>query len=160
MFKVKNSIFTIALLLLTALPANSQVKVSGEWNDRDTVNVEHFDDSRLKPLIGSLSTVPFFNAEGTGFWYSWQEAGQQDRLKTFVLGQGTDTISNERTREFEGRSYPRIIPYGTSPDSLFRLSTDSAGNLSWRISPPVLVVSSRPMELPSTAGTSTTRILS
>lgn len=95
----------------------------------DTVNVERYDDQKLKPLVGTLMAIPFFNAEGTGFWYAWNEAGEDHQCHDFLLGKGKDTISFERTKAFEHKTYPRIKPYGTSPDSLFRFSEDACHNL-------------------------------
>ena len=109
--------------------AQSQTVMTGSVGPAsDTVNVERYDDLRLRPLIGRTSIVPFFNQQGTKFWYSWQDYGDSpSEYHVYELGKGKYTIQS--TDEFEHRTYPRINPYGTSPDSLWCLSEDSLNNL-------------------------------
>ena len=121
-------ILLIALLLL-ASPTHGQTsfKVGGVQSTEDTVNVERYDDQNLRKLVGSTTTVPFFHHSAQRFWYSWRDTGGQQQLKVWDAKKGKYPIAS--TEGFDSYRVPRRMPYGTSPDSLYRLSEDAHGNL-------------------------------
>lgn len=105
----------------------AQTIVNSSKLPQDTTNIEKYDDLRLQDKVGSTATVPFFNDEGTAFWYSWQEAGKPSEYRVYDIKKGKYAIT--KPADFEHQSRPHINPYGTSPDSLFRLSDDTSNNL-------------------------------
>lgn len=115
-----------AFCVLSAAEGHSQaVVLNGE--EPDTINQERYDDYHLRNLIGSTTTVPFFHHTERRFWYSWQEAGQKPVYKVWDARKGSYRIEN--TDSFDTYKYPAVNPYGTSPDSLYRLYTDEKNNL-------------------------------
>ena len=125
---LRNCLLLAVIAFGLALTSSAQVFTTGVGMPQDTVNVERYDDQNLRPLIGRTAIVPFFNKEGTKFWYSWQDYGNsREEYHVYELGKGKYTIAD--TKDFEQRKYPKINPYGTSPDSIWRLSEDSLNNL-------------------------------
>ena len=125
---LRNCLLSTVIAFGLALTSSAQVFTTSVGMPQDTVNVERYDDQNLRPLIGRTAIVPFFNKEGTKFWYSWQDYGNsREEYHVYELGKGKYTIAD--TKDFEQRKYPKINPYGTSPDSIWRLSEDSLNNL-------------------------------
>ena len=124
---IKN-ILALSLYIAASCPCFSSIRTTSlTYPADDTVNVERYDDRNLRKLVGSMSTVPFFHHSERRFWYSWQETGGRQQLKVWDARRGKYEI--ETTEGFDDYHPPRIMPYGTSPDSLYRLAEDSMYNL-------------------------------
>ena len=124
----KLALLLVGFLLILSQNAQGQNATTTTIDElRDTINAERYDDVFLKDRIGSTTTVPFFSTDGRRFWYSWSEAGGKSEYHVYEEGKGKSVISN--IDDFEPRTYPHINPYGTSPDSLYRLCEDSVKNL-------------------------------
>lgn len=124
---IKN-ILALSLYIAASCPCFSGIRTTSlTYPADDTVNVERYDDRNLRKLVGSMSTVPFFHHSERRFWYSWQETGGRQQLKVWDARRGKYEI--ETTEGFDDYHPPRIMPYGTSPDSLYRLAEDPMYNL-------------------------------
>ena len=121
----------LSLACLLSVTAQAQVMVGGgndDYTSGDTANVEHFDDQRLQPLVGSLETVPFFHSSRDAVWYVWNAPGESHHYRLWERGRGVQTVDS--VDHFDDKPFPKINPYGTSPDSLWRLAVDSLHNLT------------------------------
>lgn len=122
--------FLFSCLLFTPVVAQTKVVVAtGEESRKDTTNVERYDDTRLEPLVSSLQMVPWFHTTKDMFWYTWHQAGGESEYYIWQRGKGKRKVTREATDRMEARRWPMMNPYGTSNDSIWRLSEDSVKNL-------------------------------
>lgn len=129
---IRYIILTILSLSQTALVAQTAIRASVTVEDqKDTVNVERYDDSNLKPLVSSLETVPWFHQSKDRFWYTWHKVGEKSESEYYVWekGKGKRKVTREIADSLVAGRLPRLTPYGTSTDSVWRLSVDSLRNL-------------------------------
>lgn len=119
----------IFLLFITSCTF-AQVAISGSVPmQQDTVNVERYDWQNISKHVGTTQIVPFFHHTKDMFWYAYQETGKQSEYRIYDVKKGKRTVKREDTDRLFKRTYPRINPYGTSPDSLYRLSVGEDKNL-------------------------------
>ena len=123
-------ILSVLFFIQTALAAQtaaSGIVLSGET--KDTVNVERYDDPNLEPLVSSLETVPWFHKSKDIFWYTWHKAGEDSKYYAWEKGKGKWEVTRKQADSLVASRWPKINPYGTSNDSVWRLSVDSSRNL-------------------------------
>lgn len=123
-------ILSVLFFIQTALAAQtaaSGIVLSGET--KDTANVERYDDPKLEPLVSSLETVPWFHKSKDRFWYTWHKAGGDTEYYAWEKGKGKWKVTRHGADSLVANRWPKINPYGTSNDSVWRLSVDSSKNL-------------------------------
>ena len=123
-------ILSVLFFIQTALAAQtaaSGIVLSGET--KDTANVERYDDPKLKPLVSSLETVPWFHKSKDRFWYTWHKAGGDTEYYAWEKGKGKWKVTRHGADSLVANRWPKINPYGTSNDSVWKLSVDSSKNL-------------------------------
>lgn len=147
----------IALTILLSAPAFLPIKGQMPKGQRgpsailptpivDTVNVERYDWQNISKHVGTTQIVPFFHHEKDMLWYAYQDpatvtsnrnvsAPMPDAsasglaYRVFDIKKGKRNAKREEIDRLFKRNYPYINPYGTSPDSLWRLSEDKDKNL-------------------------------
>lgn len=119
----------LSSVLLSSVSAQTAVVSTSDELKKDTVNVEKFDDPKLEPLVSSLQIVPWFHSTKDMFWYTWHQAGEKSDYYIWQRGKGTKKVTKAATDKMERHRWPKINPYGTSNDSIWRLSEDSLKNL-------------------------------
>lgn len=121
---------TVAFLLQTALVAQTTASgIVSISETKDTVNVERYDDPNLEPLVSSLETVPWFHKSKSRFWYTWHKTGEDTEYYAWEKGKGKRKVTRMEADSLVKSHWPKINPYGTSNDSVWRLSVDSSRNL-------------------------------
>lgn len=129
---IRYIILAILSLSQTALVAQTATRASVTVEDpKDTVNVERYDDTNLKPLVSSLETVPWFHQAKDRFWYTWHKVGEKSESEYYIWerGKGKRKVTREIADSLVAGRLPRLTPYGTSTDSVWRLSVDSLRDL-------------------------------
>lgn len=129
---VRSIILAILSLSPTALVAQTAVSATiVEADQKDTVNVERYDDTNLRPLVSSLETVPWFHKTKDRFWYTWHKVGEKSESEYYAWerGKGKRKVTREKADSLIAGDMPKLTPYGTSMDSLWRLSVDSLRDL-------------------------------
>lgn len=116
-------------VLISSVSAQTTAVSTTDEVQKDTVNVEKFDDPKLEPLVSSLQIVPWFHSSKDMFWYAWHQAGADSEYYIWQRGKGKRKVTKAAVDKMEKRRWPKINPYGTSNDSIWRLSEDSLKNL-------------------------------
>lgn len=123
------SLVVSSILLLPLYAQTTRIVSSVDDFKRDTVNVERYDDPNLEPLVSSLQIVPWFHKTKDLFWYSWHQAGGDSEFYTWQRGIGKRKVSSDTIDKMDLGMRHKMNPYGTSNDSIWRLSEDSLKNL-------------------------------